>query len=233
MLRIALLALSILGAMAHAAPQFPALTGRVVDGAAVLPAATRAQLTEALARHEQTTHQQVVVATVPSLQGYAIEDYGVALGRRWGIGQKKDNTGAILLVAPKEKAVRIEVGYGLEGVLTDAVSNDIIQQQMLPLFRQGDLAGGVVQGTLAMLAALGGEPITTPPPAVKEEQGVGFPIILLPIILFLIFSRMGRRRRHGWGGIGGGGFGGGGFGGSGGFGGGGGSFGGGGASGRW
>ena len=229
-LRLFLLALSLAGAMAQAAPQFPPLSGRVVDAAKVLPPAARAQLTEALAQHEQTSGQQVVVATVPSLQGYAIEDYGVALGRHWGIGQKKENTGAILLVAIADRAVRIEVGYGLEGVLTDAVSNDIIQRILLPAFKQGDMAGGIVRGTEAILATLGGEAAAAPPPE-PEQRRAGFPIILLPIILFIIFSRMGRRR-HGlwnmpWGG---GGFGGGGGGG---FSGGGGSFGGGGASGRW
>ena len=103
-----------------AAPKFPTLTGRVVDDAGVLDASTQSQLTDMLAAHERATGEQVVVVTLDSLQGFSIEDYGYQLGRYWGIGQKGKNTGAILIVAPKEHKVRIEVGYGLEGTLTDA-----------------------------------------------------------------------------------------------------------------
>ena len=97
------------------APKFPALTGRVVDDAGVLDASTQSQLTDMLAAHESATGEQVVVVTLDSLQGFSIEDYGYQLGRYWGIGQKGKNTGALLIVVPKEHKVRIEVGYGLEG----------------------------------------------------------------------------------------------------------------------
>ena len=96
---------------------FPPLTGRVVDDAGILSPATRADLSAMLQRHEQATGEQVVVVTLPSLQGYSIEDFGYQLGRAWGIGQKDKNTGALLIVAPNEHKVRIEVGYGLEGHL--------------------------------------------------------------------------------------------------------------------
>src|ERR1700688_1066284 len=140
-----------------AAPDFPPLTGRVVDQAGVLGASTRSALTEALAQHERATGEQVVVVTLASLQGYSIEDFGYQLGRQWGIGQKGKNTGALLIVAPKERKVRIEVGYGLEGKLTDAASRSIIERDILPAFHRGDFDSGVAAGTASILAVLGGE----------------------------------------------------------------------------
>jgi uncharacterized protein len=98
-----------------AAPSFPALTGRVVDEAAVLDQAAEARLTAKLADLEAKTTTQLVVVTLRSLQDYDIADYGYQLGRHWGIGQKGKNNGAMLMVAPTERKVRIEVGYGLEG----------------------------------------------------------------------------------------------------------------------
>ena len=139
---------------AHAAPKFPALSGRVVDDAHVLSADTQQQLTSQLADLESKTGRQVVVVTLPSLQGYAIEDYGYQLGRTWGIGQKGQNNGALLMVAPSEHKVRIEVGYGLEPVLTDALSSVILQEKVLPKFRSGDIQGGVVDGTAALVQQL-------------------------------------------------------------------------------
>src|SRR4051812_38060744 len=118
------------GVPAHAADiAFPPLTGRVVDQAHILSAGAVSQLTAQLEAHEKATGQQVVVATVISLQDQEIAEYGYQLGRAWSIGQKDKNTGAILLVAPKERKVRIEVGYGLEGTLTDAQSRLIIERE--------------------------------------------------------------------------------------------------------
>src|SRR5262249_9053626 len=141
-----------------AEPKYPALTGRVVDDARILSPSTVNQLDTMLARHEKATGQQVVVVTLPSLQGYSIEEFGYQLGRQWGIGQKDKNTGALLIVAPKERKVRIEVGYGLEGELTDARSSVIIQRDILPQFRRGDFNAGVVAGTGSILKVLGGNP---------------------------------------------------------------------------
>src|SRR5208282_4771954 len=98
---------------------------------------TQSELSDMLATHEGATGEQVVVVTLPSLQGYSIEDFGYQLGRTWGIGQKDKNTGALLIVAPNEHKVRIEVGYGLEGKLTDAQSSVIINRDILPEFRRG------------------------------------------------------------------------------------------------
>ena len=141
---------------AQAAPQFPALTGRVVDEAGMLSAATQSRLAALLQQNENSSSNQLVVVTVKSLQGYAIEDYGYQLGRHWGIGQKGLDNGVLLIVAPNERKVRIEVGYGLEGTLTDALSSNIIQAVILPRFRQGQMEQGVIDGTRAILAAIAG-----------------------------------------------------------------------------
>ena len=139
-------------------PKFPTLTGRVVDDAGVLDSRTVGELTLMLADHERTTGEQVVVVTLKSLQGYSIEDYGYQLGRHWGIGQKGVNNGALLIVAPKEHKVRIEVGYGLEGQLTDAKSRAIIDNYILPSVKRGDFNFAVLAGATEMVRALGGNP---------------------------------------------------------------------------
>lgn len=246
---VAPLALAI--AAGAATPKFPALTGRVVDEAKILSENTRATLSQTLDAFERDTKRQVVIATVADLQGYEIDEYGYQLGRHWGIGEKDKDTGAILLIAPKERQVRIEVGYGLEGELTDAISRRIIEQDILPQFRAGSFDAGVTNGTLAILRTLGWQgagPAPQRAPVRGDQQSLAS--FLLPFGMFLLFmfltNRMGRRRGPwgrvyrgggpwGRGGFGPGGFGGG-FGGGrggGGFRGGGGSFGGGGASGRW
>ena len=164
MLRRLLLILVVAGALlaplvaplspALAQPEFPALTGRVVDNADILPADVEAQLTAKLEALETQSQRQLVVATVSTLDGYDISDYGYQLGRAWGLGDAERNDGALLLVAPNERKVRIEVGYGLEGYLTDALSSLIIQNQILPAFRDGDMPGGIVAGTDAIITQL-------------------------------------------------------------------------------
>ena len=183
--------------------------------------------------------------TVPSLQGYDIERFANELFRAWALGQKNRNNGVLFLVAPNEREVRIEVGYGLEGTLTDALSADIIQNRILPRFRAGDIPGGITSGVDAILAAIEGtyQPVATPHSSSDQYRA------LIPVLFFIawlvLVNILSNRRRRGrwvygsgvpgvW--IGGPGWGGrGGFGGSGGggFSGGGGSSGGGGASGRW
>ncbi len=247
-----LLAAFALASAAFAAPQFPALTGRVVDAANVLPADMEQRITEKSEALEKSTGRQFVVATLPSLQGYDIADYGYQLGRAWGIGEAKENTGALLIVAPNERRVRIEVGYGLEGVLTDALSNVILQQRVLPKFKAGDLPGGVEDGANAVI-----DQLQLPPDEAKKraaaaetpESQIDWGLVVFLVFFALWFlmgatraSRFGRRGRFGagvppviiWGGNDwGGGRGGWGGGSGGGFSGGGGSFGGGGSSGSW
>jgi uncharacterized protein len=231
---------------AYAAPTFPPLTGRVVDEAGVLSDETMRELTGILAGDEQKFGgRQIVVVTLKSLQGYEISDYGYQLGRAWGIGQKGKDNGALIIVAPNERKARIEVGYGLEGDLTDAKSRIIIEREMKPAFKNGDYNAGILAGTKAVLATLGNTDFTAPDyrqQASDDDRGgpgIGF-IIFIIIMLVLFRSRlfwpllflggMGGGGRGGWGGGGGGWSGGSGGGG---FGGGGGSFGGGGASGSW
>jgi uncharacterized protein len=131
-----------------AAQTFPPLTGRVVDNAHLLTAAQVSDLTSKSAALETQTGRQFVVATVPSLEGRTIEDYGYRLGRTWGVGQKGKDDGVILLVAPNEHKVRIETGYGARVFLTDAVSSVIIREAILPHFKQNppDYGGGIEEG---------------------------------------------------------------------------------------
>jgi uncharacterized protein len=232
--------------LAWAAPKFPPLTGRVVDDAQILSPQAEAKLTDELAALEQKTGHQVVVATVADLQGYEIEDYGYQLGRAWGIGDETRDDGVVFLIAPSQRKVRVEVGYGLEPVLTDALSSLILQRTVLPAFKAGDMEGGVVAGTEAIVGQLGLPPEEAQAIAAQAAQsgssgGGGIPLIVIIIIVLFVLSRLGGGwwwlpflfsggggggRDH-WGGGGGGGFGGGGFSG------GGGSFGGGGSSGSW
>ena len=158
-IRVALVAiLAMLAGVAMAPAQSgPALSGRVVDQAGILDASTRAALTAKLAALEARNSDQLVVATVSSLQGQAIEPYATGLFRAWRLGQKDKNNGVLLLVAPNERKVRIEVGYGLEGTLTDAVASLIIQQSIVPRFRANDYAGGIVQATDDIIQVLTGD----------------------------------------------------------------------------
>lgn len=125
---------------------FPALTGRIVDQANIIPASTRAALDTKLADLESKSGIQLVVATVSSLEGQDIEPYANQLFRYWKLGEKAKNNGVLLLVAPNDRRVRIEVGYGLEGTLTDALSKVIIANAITPRFKAGDFGDGVTRG---------------------------------------------------------------------------------------
>lgn len=174
------------------AQEFPKLTGRVVDAANVIPDDEEARLTQKLAMLEQQSRRQLVVVAVPDLQGYDISDYGYQLGRTWGIGQKGDDNGALLIVAPKERKVRIEVGYGLEPVLTDGMSFLIINKDIVPRFKAGDLPGGIEAGTDAIIRQL-----TLPPEEAqkiaaqadkqRQDQGSDLSFGQVIFILFIIF----------------------------------------------
>ncbi len=253
----ATLALFAIASVALAAvPKFPALSGRVVDDAHILTPATTEKLNGELASLEAQTGHQLVVATVPDLQGHEIEDYGYQLGRAWQLGRKGVNDGAILLVAPSEHKVRIEVGYGLEPVLTDALTSVILQEKVLPQFKQGHMEQGVVDGAEALIAQLGlpddqakakVAEAAVQPVHVHDTGGVRphIPVFFVLLVAFWVISGLIRRGGGGGGGLwwlpflflggrgGGGSFGGGGGFGGGGFSGGGGSFGGGGSSGSW
>ena len=221
----------------QAAPAFPPLSGRVVDEAALMSRKQAHQLTQQLAAFENRSGIQLVVVSIDSLDGETIEEYGYQLGRHWGIGQKGKNNGVLLLIAQDERKVRIEVGYGLEGALPDAIAANIIQTRILPAFKRGDMVAGVVAGSQSIMKALAGEyqPVEQP----KSDSDGGPWLFILVVIAMIVLHNL----RGGGGGPGGrrraaymaGGFGAGSFGGrgGGGFSGGGGSFGGGGASGGW
>jgi uncharacterized protein len=265
---LALLALCFLTLTSAHAQTFPKLTGRVVDGANLLDPAQEAALTIKLQNLETQSNRQLVVATIADLQGYDIADYGYQLGRNWGLGQdgkgesEKDN-GVILIVAPNERKMRIEVGYGLEPVLTDGLSSSIVRNDITPLFKAGNFPAGINAGVDRIATQLTLPPEEAAKVAAQAAQNqrkrgnegdFGGLIFLLFIFFFFVlpiimsFARGGKKhRRSGYGGPviiwgggndwGGGSSGGsswgGGGGGFGGFSGGGGSFGGGGASGGW
>ncbi|MFS2096926.1 YgcG family protein, partial [Pseudomonas sp. Pseusp11] len=155
---------------AQAGLKFPELTGRVVDNAQMIEPAVREQLVQQLNAHEKSTGEQLVVVTLPDLQGADIADFGYQLGRYWGIGQKDKNNGALLIVARAERKLRIEVGYGLEDRLTDAQSSVIINQVITPAFKAGNFSKGISDGVSAMLVVLGGNPLNEPS-TVYEPRG--------------------------------------------------------------
>jgi uncharacterized protein len=244
---LALVAALLCAGLAAGAVTFPALTGRVVDDAHVLSAAERDTLTSKLAGLEQKSGIQLVVATVGSLQGEEIEPYANELFRTWKLGEKAKNNGVLLLVAPKEHRVRIEVGYGLEGTLTDALSKIIIANAIAPRFKSGDFDGGVARGVDDIITVLTTDAAEwQPKPSVRLDAeplpawvewlltaaliavltlfivSPGFRWFALNVMLNILLNP-GPVRGRGFGGGGGGG----------GFGGGGGSSGGGGASGSW
>jgi uncharacterized protein len=186
------------------AQTFPKLTGRVVDGAHILNAAEVADLTSKSAALEAKTGRQLVVATVPDLQGYPIEDFGYRLGRTWGIGQKGQDSGVILLVAPKEHKVRIEVGYGATAYVTDAMSSIIIRNSILPHFRQTppDYGGGIEAGADEVVKLMGMSPSEAEQAAAKAQQqeqarkhssGGATPIIFWAMMFAFILLSMARR----------------------------------------
>ena len=250
--RLLLLALLLVAAPALAETlPMPALSGRVVDQAGILTSAQESRLTAKLKGLEDKTSIQLVVVTLSSLRGSPIEEWGLTLGRSWGIGQKGEDNGALLIVAPNDRELRIEVGYGLEGTLPDATADAIIRNVIVPRFKSGAMADGISDGVDAIIAVFTGtgeEFAASPSEALGEKLSnllqylfIGFFIIMM-IVSFIRQHRRRRGNRYyrnssgGWlyvddddgysgsssSGSSGGGFSGGG-----------GSFGGGGASGRW
>jgi uncharacterized protein len=239
-LRAILIVVAVLftAAAAWADPKFPPLTGRVVDAAGILTGDTVTIMQNRLRDYESSSGHQVAVATVPNLEGYDIRDYGNRLFRNWALGDKNRNDGVLVLVAPNEHKVAIEVGYGLEGDLTDAMSRMIIENAMVPRFKAGDYAGGLYAGIDDIQKVVGGQGDVVVQrvqnqSAVSSQDILPFIIFFLIVVLILYNASRGGRMLiipgifGSGGGSSGGGFGGGGFSG------GGGSSGGGGASGGW
>lgn len=229
-------------------PAFPALTGRVVDAANLLSAGDAQQIETDLEALENKTTDQLVLVTLPSLQGFPIEEFGYKLGRHWSIGQAGKDNGVLLVVAPNERKVRIEVGRRLEGELTDALTKIIIENAILPRFRANDYPGGIKAGLNDIVAVLTGDAEAVKLRARTRDDGdermVAIIIVLVWIFIFaIVLWSIIRSIRQGVTGskgskgsnwtFGSGGSSGGGWSGGGGFSGGGGGFGGGGSSGSW
>ncbi len=233
-----------LGAAAEGPLPVPPLQARVTDLADLLPAASRSRLESRLAAYEKVTGQQFAVLIVPTLQGDPVEDYAVRVFEAWKLGKVRQDKGLLLLIVPEHRAIRIEVGYGLEGSITDALAKRIIAQLMTPAFRQARYAAGIDAALSALMQAGSGKVVGAADPgagpSAQAEDEVPLTWLLLLLLVFgpmILVKLLGGGRGHGGGGFGGfgGGFGGGGgwSGGGGGFSGGGGSSGGGGASGSW
>ncbi|MEI6093726.1 MAG: TPM domain-containing protein [bacterium] len=255
MKKILLNALILLFSASLFAFEIPKLESRVNDTAGILSSATKDKLEKLLEDYETKTTNQFIILTVDSIQDAgSIEQYGIAVADKWKPGRKKEDNGLILIVAAKDRKVRFEVGYGLEGKLPDVVAFRIIKEQILPFFRDGDYDSGVSSGVVYAINKIGGYDLDGPVPVAasseirhKQNRGVAFYkaiglliFLFIGIVFRLITSLGGSHRGRGsnigfWGGGFGGGFGGGGGGFSGGGfgGGGGGGFGGGGASGGW
>ncbi len=201
---VALTALLLFGRIFTASaemPALPALTGRVVDDAGILSARTESELTEMLTAREQATGEQIVVVTLRSLQSRPIEEWGLRLGREWGIGQKGKDNGVVFLIAPNDRELRIEVGYGLEGNLPDATADQIIRYDVIPYFKRGDMEAGILIGTAKIIAALAG---SYEVPAASEIVTSGGNVsqlsdVLVPvgfIVAFIVLNIVFRLRRR-------------------------------------
>lgn len=210
-------------AMPAAAQTFPKFTGFVVDDANVLSPEVEAQLIAKLDALQRDTKRQLVVATIADMQGYPLEDYGYRLGRAWGVGLKDVNNGAILFIAPNnpagQRGPRIEVGYGLEPILTDALSSVVINTDMMPRLKAGDIDGAMTAGTDALIAQMRASPEEakartdaavaefdrTHRTAARGNRDGGFPVSLIfwgVVFLFVILPILrggarGRRYRGG------------------------------------
>ena len=186
---------------AGADPKFPPLTGRIVDEAGLLSVEDKRAIEQDLAALEGKSTDQLVVYTTRSLQGYPIEDFGYRLGRFWQIGQKGANNGVVLIVAPNERKVRIEVGRGLEPQLTDLMSKLIVENAILPAFRRNDFAGGIKAGVRDIRDVLLGDAEAVKErarTAAKRSPGGGdaFPVIILVIFILIAFAMVWMQSRQ-------------------------------------
>jgi uncharacterized protein len=184
------LALLMCTAAIAAALSYPQLTGRVVDQAGIISPVVQSSIEAKLADLEAKSGIQLVVATVRTLEGQEIEPYANGLFRTWKLGQKEKNNGVLLLVAPKEHRVRIEVGYGLEGTLTDALSKVIITNAMTPRFKAGDYSGGIVRGVEDIITVLTTDASEWQPrPALRLDKERKFdpsmPLVFLFLFIFV------------------------------------------------
>ncbi len=195
-----LLLLSGLGIMVQGSPAealaVPALNGRVNDYAAMLSPATRQQLEKVLAALEQEESTQLALLTINSLEGENLEEFSLKVAEQWQLGQKNLDNGALLLIVKNDRKLRIEVGYGLEGVLTDLTSGRIIRDVITPHFKSGNFDQGVIDGVAAMIAAVRGEfsALDIAPSKKYSEGDISGFIIFLFFAFFNIGKLLGRRK---------------------------------------
>jgi uncharacterized protein len=193
--RVSLLALLVCWAFAAAADvAVPPLSGRVVDQTGTLSAGDISSLTQTLRDMEARKGSQVAVLIVPTTAPETIEQYSIRVAEAWKIGRKKIDDGALLVVAKDDRHLRIEVGYGLEGALTDVTSKRIIDEIIVPKFRSGDFAGGIAAGVERIVAVINGEPLPAPQPqqswSLPDKVGDAFPFIIFGVIALSGFLRM-------------------------------------------
>src|SRR5882757_11230213 len=150
----------------------PPLTGRVVDQTGTLSGGDIASLTQTLKEFESRKGSQIAVLIVPTTDGEAIEQFSIRVAEAWKIGRKKTDDGALLVVAKNDRHLRIEVGYGLEGALTDVTTKRIIDEDITPKFKTGDFAGGVSAGVSRMIRVIDGEPLPAPEPPHWQSRGL-------------------------------------------------------------
>ncbi len=181
---------------------FPKLTGRVVDQAGILSESVEGQLSAAFKRYETQTSNQVVVATINDLGSKTIAQYGYMLGRHWGIGQEGKNNGLILLISKHDRELRIEVGYGLEGLMTDALATSIVHHTIVPFFKRGDFDGGVIAGSNQILEVLSGKKVQLPRVSSRKPERNSLLMGLMIFIFLLVFWGLPTflRIRYGYGG---------------------------------
>lgn len=176
------------------ASELPQLTGRVNDYAAMLSPDTSDQLENRLATFEQEQSTQIVILTVMTLGGVPLEEFSLKVAEKWQIGQQGRDNGALLLVARNEREVRIEVGYGLEGSLTDLAAGRIIRHQIIPHFKQGKFDLGILNGAQAMMEAVNGEFSTDESSGSGESPDIGGFAVMLAAVLFFIGKAFGKNR---------------------------------------
>ncbi len=182
LLVIVVAALTFAGADAYADVPVPPLTARVIDETGTLTGEQRSSLEQTLKDFEARKGTQISVLIVPTTQPETIEQYSMRVVEKWKLGRAKVDDGAMLIVAKEDRALRIEVGYGLEGILTDATSNRIIHDMIVPRFKQGDFYGGIAAGVAGIIRVLSGEPLPAPAQRRGEADGIGQ---LLPVLFVM------------------------------------------------
>ena len=183
----------VLGAATLGAQSFPKPAGRVNDFANVIDPATEAAIDRQLDQLEQQTSSEMAVATVASLNGMSVEDYATRLFKEWGIGQAKQDNGVLVVVAPNEREMRIEVGYGLEGVLPDGLAGQVIREEFTPRFRDGDYSGGIQNGITRLVDIVQKHQVLTPEELAKfneSNSGDDMPVFII-IPFFGLFVTIG------------------------------------------